>query len=78
MYTPSGGVTGMARIKPKTRAIAHTLNWDYPRSGMHLGVEMRMMEARAWYDSEESRDPTWQVVPALLPGCVIALRPTLT
>jgi hypothetical protein len=68
----------MARLKPKTRAIEHTLTWDYPQSAQHLAIEMRQAEARAWYDSAESHDPTWQVVESLIPGYVVALRPTLT
>jgi hypothetical protein len=68
----------MARLKPKTRAIEHTLTWDYPQSGQHLAVEMRQMDAREWYDSAESHDPTWQVVENLTAGCVVALRPRLT
>jgi hypothetical protein len=68
----------MARLKPKTHAIEHTLTWDFPQSGLHLDLEMRQMESRAWYDSAESHDPTWQTVENKTSGYVVAVRPRLT
>ena len=68
----------MAGIKPKKCVRSYTLNWRYPESGMHLAVEVRIFPAREWYDSAESRDSTWQIVPGDVPGSVVALRPMLT
>jgi hypothetical protein len=69
----------MARTK-RTTGMAHKadVKWDFPEIGRRLIIETREWGAREWLDSEESRDPAWQLLPIRsAPGIVVAMRPSL-
>jgi hypothetical protein len=40
-------------------------------------LELRIVDARAWLDSPESRDSHWHTTPDDVPGRLIAVRLTL-
>lgn len=66
----------MARIKRQVRRIERTLKWTLS-GDRKATVELVMTEARAWYDSDESREPGWLVTDVDSPGTVLAARLTL-
>jgi hypothetical protein len=60
----------------EVRATGWELAWNF-EDGKQLCLEVIQMPTREWYDSPQSKEQGWHVVPASTQGRVLAVRPTL-
>jgi hypothetical protein len=49
-------------------------DWSYPEVGVRAVEEVMLVEATAWWDSLESRDPTWLATATHIPGLLHVSR----
>lgn len=67
----------MAKLKPRAQiGLTRTLNFE--EDGIKGEAILRLVDAREWYDSDESKDVRWHPVPGKNPGELVVVRLRVT
>lgn len=67
----------MASTRGKAE-IGQTRTLNFEEEGIGAEVILRLVDAREWYDSEESKDVRWHPVPGKNPGELVVVRLRVT